>query len=103
MNSGDVDSVAQVNTGSQEYVLTDSTFIDLTIKNLSNSPIYYNTCDSRTIEEWQNEKVTQSIIFTNPCKCNCVITVQPGEEKELYINGYFINQHKENLTLTEEF
>lgn len=87
--------------GNQQYELTDSTLIDLSIKNISSSPIYYNTCDSRTIEEVENRKITESIIFTNPCMCTCVITIHPNEQTELNIIGYFITQHSGKLKLTE--
>jgi hypothetical protein len=97
--SEEIETVAQINTGSQEYELTDSTLIGLSIKNISSSPIYYNTCDIRTIEEIENEEVTQSVIFTNPCKCNCVVTLQSNEEKELYVKGYFITQNRDKLKL----
>lgn len=100
-DSEELETVAQINAGSQEYKLTDSTLIDLSIKNISPSPIYYNSCDSRTIEEVDHGKVIETVVFTNPCFCNCVVTVQPNGKKELYINGYFISQYKDKLKLTE--
>lgn len=103
LSSDKGESIVQVTTGNQEYLLTDSSMIDLSIKNVSSSTIYYNKCDSRTIEEIENGSVTQSIVFTNPCECLCIISIQPNEEKELNINGYFLSQQKEKLKLTKDF
>lgn len=77
------------------YTLDGETSIDLKIENVSSNTIYYSTCGSGTIQELEGSEINESAVYVNPCYCICIISIEAGKEKELFVQGYLLQDMEE--------
>lgn len=94
-SDSDEKTIARVQAMENSYTLDGETSIGLKIENVSSSTIYYSTCGSGTVQELEGSKVNKSAVYVNRCYCICIISIESGKEKELFVPGYLIQDMEE--------
>lgn len=67
-----------VETDRDHYVIGEDEVIGVTITNISEIPLRYNTCLMRIMEVIRDGEVIDTIGHPT-CYCNCITTLNPGE------------------------
>ena len=101
-SDSDEKTIARVQAMEENYTLDAETSIGLKLRNVSSQTIYYSTCGSGTIEEMKGLKVHESVMYVNTCYCICIVSIEPGKEKQLYVSGYLIDK-KDELQFSSDF
>lgn len=94
LNSDEAASL-EINTDQSVYVLTEDDSVFVTIKNNSNTAIFYSTCFEKQIEILEDDKHIDTIHFP-VCECICAAELKQGEEIPLSLSSLNISNFDEH-------
>ncbi|MCG2588924.1 hypothetical protein [Rhodohalobacter sulfatireducens] len=94
-SDSDQKTIVRVQAMENSYTLDRETSIGLKIENVSSNTIYYSTCGNGRVQELVGSEINESAVYVNPCYCICIISIESGKEKELFVPGYLIQDKNE--------
>lgn len=97
----DTETNLKVEPLQDSYALENDTEVKLLVKNVSSKTIYSSVCEHGYVEELDDSKITNALIYDPQCVCDCTFSIKPGKERELTVRGTYILIHDGFLFTTD--